>query len=116
MYRITLSRTPPSTQTIYRHKGYQVYMTAEGKDCKELYYWEIKKQLKSFKTLPLTRTVSVIIEFYFKDKRNHDIDNHNKLILDAGTGLIWKDDGQIVELVLRKFIDKENPRVEMTIL
>jgi Holliday junction resolvase RusA-like endonuclease len=45
---------------------------------------------------------------------NHDIDNI-KGLLDALTGIVWVDDGQINELSLKKGIDRKTPRVEMQI-
>jgi len=43
-----------------------------------------------------------------------DIDNYAKGILDAVKGVIWKDDGQVVDLYTRKFYS-EIPRVEITV-
>jgi len=88
-------------------------MSKEGKDYKETFQWEMKSQ---YRDKLLDCPISVIIELYFKDNRNHDIDNYNKLILDAGTGILWKDDGQIVELVIRKYVDTKKPRVELTLI
>ncbi len=104
MIRIKLKDTPPSTQHIYRHNGPRMYMTKEGQDCKEAYKWEIRSQ---YRGKPLTEPVSVIIELYWDDKRKRDVDNFNKLILDAGSGLLWKDDSQITELVIRKYSGKK---------
>lgn len=113
MVHIKINGTPPSTQHIYGHRGSVTYMTREGKDYKEMCQWEIKSQ---YKGKPQTEPISVIIEFYFKDKLRRDLDNFLKIILDSCTGMLWKDDSQIIELILRKFIDKKNPRVELFIL
>lgn len=43
-----------------------------------------------------------------------DVDNYAKGILDAVKGIIWEDDGQVVDLVTRKFYS-EIPRAEITI-
>lgn len=43
-----------------------------------------------------------------------DADNYAKGPLDALKGIIWKDDGQVVDLVARKFYSKV-PRIEVTI-
>lgn len=53
--------------------------------------------------------------FYFGTKRRQDIDNFNKLVLDACSSLVWTDGSQIEELILRKDYDKKNPRVEISI-
>ena len=111
---ITLRGTPKSTNHIYkvtcRGKFATVYMTKAGKDLKESYQWEAKSQ---WKKKPLTGDVSVSIVFYFGDKRKHDIDNYNKILLDALSGIVWEDDEQITELHINKEYDKENPRVEL---
>ncbi len=47
----------------------------------------------------------------FRGTRNRaDLDNLAKTVLDAGTGVVWADDSQIEELVLRKLLDRANPR------
>lgn len=43
-----------------------------------------------------------------------DADNYAKGPLDACKGIIWEDDGQVVELIARKFYSL-NPRVEITV-
>lgn len=104
MIHLKFKNTPPSTQHIYRHAGHRVYMTKDGSNAKEAYQWEIKSQ---YKDKPILAPISVIIELHFKDKIKRDIDNFNKLLLDAGSGMIWKDDSQIHELVIRKFVDNK---------
>lgn len=111
--KLILSKTPPSTSNIYFHKGHLVYMSDEGKNTKELYKWEIKSQYPG--GIPVKRDVKVSIDFYFKNNLRRDLDNYNKLVLDACTGIMWEDDSQIQELTLRKFIDKNNSRVEIII-
>jgi Holliday junction resolvase RusA-like endonuclease len=88
-------------------------MSKEGKTAKEAYKCEMKQQWN--KPIIEEGFINLSIIFYFKDKRIRDIDNFNKLIFDAGTGIIWKDDSQIKPLFLDKYIDKDNPRVEIII-
>lgn len=113
MIRVKLNGTPPSTSHIYFHKGHTVYMSALGKTTKEGYQWEMKSQ---YKGKPLLEPISVVAEFFFKDNLRRDVDNYNKLVLDAASGVLWKDDSQIVELIIRKFVDKKKPRVELVIM
>ena len=113
MVNIKIKGTPPTTNTLYRRHGNIIYMTTQGKEYKEMCQWEVKSQ---YKGKPITETLSLTVEFYFKDNHKRDIDNFNKIILDSCTGMLWKDDSQIVELTLRKFVDKKNPRVELIIL
>lgn len=112
MVHIKLKGTPPSTNMLYIAKGKIRFMTGEGKAIKEAYQWEMKSQ---FKRKPITEDITLVVEFFFKTNTKRDIDNFNKALLDAGTGILWKDDSQIQELILRKFIDKDNPRVELFI-
>ena len=43
-----------------------------------------------------------------------DADNYAKGPMDALKNIIWKDDGQVVDLVARKFYSS-NPRIEITV-
>jgi len=114
--KITLQGSPVSTGTLYRYacRGNfpTMYMTAKGRNVKEAYQWEMKSKWKDD---IIKEDVEVDIKLYFKDKRKHDIDNYNKILLDAGTGIIWVDDSQITKMTIEKFIDKKNPRIELII-
>lgn len=58
--------------------------------------------------------VYVLLEIFTPDRRRRDVDN-TKGILDAMTKVLWVDDSQIVDLHIRKYVCKENPRVEIVI-
>lgn len=85
-------------------------MTAEGKNIKKVYQLEAKNQ---WKEKPLEGDIEVGVMFYFKDKRRRDLDNMNKLYLDALTGIVWNDDSQISRLFLSRHYDKNKPRIEL---
>lgn len=36
--------------------------------------------------------------------------------MDAMTGIVYEDDSQIISALVEKFIDKDNPRIEIDIL
>jgi Holliday junction resolvase RusA-like endonuclease len=57
----------------------------------------------------------VSIAFYFATKRRRDLDNQNKLILDALTGIAYDDDSQIAELHLYRAYDAKRPRIEISL-
>ena len=114
--KITLSGNPISTQTIYKYtcrgKFGNLYMTKRGKDLKEQYQWEAKQQwLEDI----ITGNCAVKVDLYFKDKRRHDCDNYNKLILDSLENIVYKNDDQIQELLIRKHYLKFNPKIEIDI-
>lgn len=46
-----------------------------------------------------------------------DCDNLAKAVLDAGNGVLWGDDAQVAELIVRRWVgvEGEAPRVEVTV-
>ena len=87
-------------------------MSAEGKALKESYQWQIKSQWKEELT---EKPIEVDIKLFFHDKRKHDVDNYLKILLDSCTGIIWKDDSQIIKMTVEKFYTPMEPRIELTI-
>jgi Holliday junction resolvase RusA-like endonuclease len=70
--------------------------------------------------LPWDGPVAVRVHLYLPDARRRDLDNFAKSILDGlnsrpGRPRALADDSQVVELVLRKSIDREHPRTEVEI-
>lgn len=113
--KITLLWNPKSTNHIYkmtcRGKFASMYMTQEWKNLKELYSLQARVQKTDF----LTCDISVEVILYFWDKRKRDLDNHNKLWMDSLSGIVYEDDKQIKQMLLRKEYDRENPRIEINI-
>jgi len=106
--RIEFNRPPISTQHIYGNRcaGKRVirYMRKKGKDYKEDLQEEIRKVYKS----PLlSKEVEVELDLYFPDKRKRDLDNYNKVILDALEDTILVDDKQIKRLCITKYSNDE---------
>ncbi len=113
---IIFKGNPLSTQLIYKYtcrgKFGQFYMTAQGKQLKEYYQLETKKQ---WNNKIILGNCKVEISLFFKDKRKHDVDNFSKLALDSLEGIVYENDNQIQELLVRKYYDKENPRVKIEV-
>jgi len=57
----------------------------------------------------------VRIFFYRKSRVHRDIDNMAKLVLDALNKMVWQDDTQIDELIVRRSEDRANPRTEVLV-
>lgn len=59
----------------------------------------------------------VQLDFYFPDRRRRDADNYQKLALDSlvANGLLYDDSMDWCEVRVRGFVDKENPRTEITL-
>jgi Holliday junction resolvase RusA-like endonuclease len=68
-----------------------MYMTAGAKKLKETIRKELKKQ-------PLKEDVSISLIYRLKGKIDTDLDNFQKLTLDALNGYVYEDDKQITEL------------------
>lgn len=114
--KIILKGKPLSNNNIYkmmcRGNFPNRYLSSKGKDLKEDYQWQIIQQ---YKQKPLTGDLKVKIKTYHDNKRKNDWDNFHKLSMDALTGIVYEDDSQIMSALVEKFIDKENPRIEIEI-
>lgn len=76
---------------------------------------EMAKEAWGQRRGPVIETeVYVLLEIFMPDRRRRDVDN-TKGILDAMTKVLWEDDNQIIDLYSRKRIDKEDPRVDLTV-
>lgn len=114
MKTITLTTMPVTTNRLYttsRYSGRRI-KTRAASTVSEAIYWEAKAQ---YDAEPSTDFLDVRIDLYFKDTRRRDLDNIKGLI-DALSGVLWVDDSQIVSLHITKNIDRQRPRVEITIL
>ena len=107
--RIDFDKTPISAQHCYGNRvfGKRVirYMSAKGKQYKK----ELRETIRNtLEVLPLWGgDIEVKLWLLFGDKRRRDIDNYNKIILDAMEGLIYKDDTQIVKITINKLKSEE---------
>jgi Holliday junction resolvase RusA-like endonuclease len=59
--------------------------------------------------------IEVSITLCFGTKRRADLDNFNKLSLDALTGIAYADDSQIAKLTSERGYDKALPRIQITV-
>lgn len=109
--RITLLWNPYSTNNIYARNGKHWFIKKKPREQKESYILQARQQ----KIEHLTCVISVEVVLYFWDKRKRDIDNYNKLWMDALSWVIYDDDKQIKEMLIRKEYDKENPRIDIKI-
>ena len=109
--RLVFTTMPPSTNHLYRRTGRGVSMLESARHAKDAIAWEARTQHRGD---PLQGPLAVTVDLYWGDRRKHDTDNL-KALLDALNGVVWEDDGQIVDLHARKHFDKANPRVEMSV-
>jgi crossover junction endodeoxyribonuclease RusA len=63
---------------------------------------------------PIDGPVAVIVDVY-RPRRRGDLDGALKCLLDTLQGVAYENDAQIVDLHARRFDDKANPRVVVTV-
>ena len=73
--------------------------------------WAFKEKMGRKK--PMRGAISITLDFYRSTHRRVDLDNLEKTVLDAGGGVVWLDDSQIVEMHSRKVLGSAEPRVEV---
>lgn len=85
------------------------YITAKGKEYKQKIEFELMKAMEDKEMI--FDDCKVSISFFFNNKRKNDLDNFTKPVLDFCSDIVFKDDRQIVNLHVKKFYDKERPRI-----
>lgn len=53
-------------------------------------------------SLPSEKRINLMAVVHFADKRKCDLDNRLKALQDALTGVLWVDDSQIDEIIIRR--------------
>ncbi len=65
---------------------------------------------------PTAEPVSVVMWFYYRDRRHRDLDNLVKSVLDGITGILIEDDHQVVHLEAVKILgSREAPHVDVSL-
>ena len=65
---------------------------------------------------PLRGNLAVTLNQFYGDNRKRDIDAYIKIVLDAMEGIVYENDNQIVKLEATKAVDKDNPRIEVSVI
>lgn len=106
---------PPSANAYWRAipsgKFCRILTSEVGREYKENAELLLKAQCREIMEGP----IGVVLTVYFPNKRG-DLDNRIKPTLDALQGVAIWDDKQIVDIHAKRLIDKDNPRVEITIV
>lgn len=102
--KITVPYKPPSVNTYWRKgKNGIIFLSEKGREFKQnvadYVFWEC--DIPKTPVFP-SENLKVSLILNFKDKRKKDIDNFNKGIFDALSGILWADDSQIGELNIIK--------------
>tara|TARA_Y100000310_G_scaffold24889_1_gene23850 strand:- start:2402 stop:2851 length:450 start_codon:yes stop_codon:yes gene_type:complete len=71
---------------------------------------------KCHRRMDQTTLWTVRVQVFFGDRRRRDVDNVAKSILDALNKVVYWDDHQVSTLVVQRMeVDRDNPRVEVTL-
>jgi Holliday junction resolvase RusA-like endonuclease len=98
------------------HPGRGHVLTTRYRQGKEEAFLLAVAQTKPPRPVFPVEAVEVSLLFFMPDKRRRDPTNLLKGLLDALEGAVYSDDKQIEALSWRKgALDRENPRVEITI-
>lgn len=109
MKRFTL-RYPPSANRYWRMGQGHIHKSDEAR----VYQRGAVISALAAGVRPQHGEVAVCLDVYRPAKRG-DLDNTMKVLLDALKGIAYEDDDQIVHIQARRFDDKANPRVEVTV-
>lgn len=102
---------PPSANRLWRNWRGRMVLSTEGRSYKQ----GVKLRALTQGCLrPLEGPVVVFVTAY-RPRRNGDLDNALKALLDALKGVAFVDDDQVVELHAMRLDDKADPRVVVTI-
>jgi crossover junction endodeoxyribonuclease RusA len=92
----------------------RVFMPAAYRAHRRFLAGELRRARKDWEPL---RSVAFAVKVRaFRSTRHRvDVDNVLKTVMDAGTGIIWDDDSQIVWAHVERLLDRERPRMELRI-
>ena len=91
---------PPTVNTYYRNVAGKTLISAKGREYRAAVADQVLIQRGA---KHLTGRLSVDIEAHVPDRRNRDLDNLFKAVLDSLTKAgVWDDDGQIDELSIKR--------------
>lgn len=94
-------------------RGGNVYMGKAYTSYREQLAWTMKGKIGSIGVRDGIFGMRAI--FFRRTRQRTDVDNLLKTCHDAGTGVIWKDDSQVVETFGRIFFESDDPRVVLLI-
>lgn len=110
MIRITLP-VPPSANRYWRYVKGRVLLSARAREYREAV--SMAAMIVMGRRDPIEGRVRVELDVY-RDLRG-DLSNHEKQLLDALEGTVIADDKQVWELVMRRHLDRAEPRVEVLV-
>jgi len=113
---LAFNRTPISINNAYYfiRRGRRT-IKVKSKEAKEFckYVKNVSRKKLSVEPFPKGKKIELSVTLYFTDYRRHDIENYEKIMLDALKGILWYDDSQIFALHTYKVLGRSKPRTEI---
>lgn len=111
---ITILGQVPSKSNGYKIGNNRLYKSKELKEYEEFFKWQFcSPNIK--RSEPIKDKFAIEIFVYFQSNRS-DLDNSAKIILDCLQNCkVIENDRLCHKLIMYKFIDKDNPRIEFEI-
>lgn len=106
---------PPTANTYYRKYRGRMVLSDRGRVYKDTAakLWRAEHGLRP---RPMSGRLSMLIQAWMPDRRVRDIDNIQKPVLDSLKGFAYEDDKTVRDLrTVERGVDKDNPRVEITV-
>lgn len=105
LLNIELDGLPPSVNKLYRKSmNGHIYVPKQVKEYKE----RVKKEISKHDVKVSDKKIRLVMIFELKGKRDRDIDNMLKILLDGMNKLIYEDDKQVTEIHCKKVHGKVN--------
>jgi Holliday junction resolvase RusA-like endonuclease len=99
-------------QAYRRGRGKRLYLTEIARNWKKTV--SIQALMNKPQTWRMEGEKDVQLVFYFSNKR-HDTGNPMDLMLDAMQKMLYYNDRQVRDIILRKRLDRDSPRTEITV-
>lgn len=64
---------------------------------------------------PMEGPLVLVAGFWMPNLNRLDVDNLLKHLADAGNGVLWRDDSQLVRIAGLRFLDRERPRTALMV-
>lgn len=111
----TILNAPPSKSNSYRIVKYGGHFSlARTKELRQ-YEEDFAKQCVKYRNKNIEGDFLFEMDVYYSDRRR-DLDNSTKVVMDClQKARAIKNDRNCMEIHLRRFIDKQNPRIEFKI-
>lgn len=111
--RTTVAGDPQSKQRPRLGKGGRVYTPKATESAEEHIGWAVKRAMRGQCSEDTAFGIRVV--FHCASWQRRDVDNMLKLVADACTGIVWKDDSQVTEMAARVIRGCDSGATELTV-